>query len=70
MTPKIAGGLPDFSTQASARLPCFTPIGTSIYGMDALPTDVGGLPDLLTWKSAGWPCFFLNLNTDAKCKQK
>ena len=35
LTPKIAGGLPDFSTWASGRLPCFTPICTSIYGMDA-----------------------------------
>ena len=35
MTPKIAGGLPDFSTWASARLLCFTTICTSIYGMDA-----------------------------------
>ena len=35
LIPKIAGGCPDFSTWESAGLPCFTPICTSIYGMDA-----------------------------------
>ena len=35
LTPRIAGGLPDFSTWESAGLPCFTPICTSIYGTDA-----------------------------------
>ena len=64
LTPKIAGGLPDFSNWETATLPCFTLICTSIYDMDAqLPTDFGGLPDLLTWKSAGCPCFFLLIDT-------
>ena len=35
LTPKIVGGLPDFSTWESTGLPCFTPVCTSIYGTDA-----------------------------------
>ena len=60
LTPKIAGGSPDFLTWESAGLPCFTPVCTSIYGTDMarMATDCGGLPDLMTWESAGLPCFF------------
>ena len=64
LTPKIDGGLPDFSTWESAGLPCFTP---SVHRYLArMPTDFGGLPDLMAWESAGLPCFFLNLHTAPK----
>ena len=70
LTPKIAGGLPDISTWASAT--DYHVLHSSVHRFMAwMATDVGGLPGLLTWKSAGCKCFcFFNLNVYTALKQR
>ena len=62
LTSKIAGGLPDFSTWESARLPCSTPVCTSIYGTDA--HRFWRTTRLMTWGNPpDYHVFSLNLHT-------